>query len=73
MTRLSFHKDLYAGTSVDEAVKLFAPYASFKLSAEPTAWVVEVSAQDASHEPVIARELANHALGLTIRSRGGVR
>ncbi len=69
MTTLKFHRELYAGPSVDEAVKLYARFATFDLKEEPTHWVVQLTANDADKERRIAGELSNYALGLTIRSR----
>ena len=69
MTRLAFHKSLYAGTAVDEAVKTFRPHGSFALSETEGAWVVEITVPDARKELRVARELGNFALGLTSQSR----
>lgn len=69
MTKLSFHKSLYAGTAVDEAVKVFSAHATFELTEAPEAWVVQVSHADAAREQRICRELSNFALGLTVQSR----
>jgi hypothetical protein len=69
VTRLSFHKSLYAGTAVDEAVKVFAAHARFELTETPDAWVVQVSHDDAARERRVGLELSNYALGLTVQSR----
>ncbi|MDP1823174.1 MAG: HxsD-like protein [Archangium sp.] len=69
MTRLAFHKSLYAGTAVDEAVKTFAPHATFELSETESAWVVQLSAAEPRKELRVARELGNFALGLTVQNR----
>lgn len=69
MTRLAFHKSLYAGTAVDEAVKTFAPHATFQLTETEAAWVVEFSVADSRKELRVARELGNFALGLTVQNR----
>jgi hypothetical protein len=66
VTRLPFDKSLYAGTAVDEAVKVFGAHATFRLQEEPQAWVVEVSHADAALERRIANELGNYALGLGV-------
>ena len=71
MTELRLHRDLYAGTAVDSAVKTYARFAAFELLEEPTHWVVRVTAKSPERETQIVRELANHALGTTIRERGG--
>lgn len=69
MTRLAFHKSLYAGTAVDEAVKTFGTHATFELSETESAWVVQVASADARKELRVARELSNFALGLTVQNR----
>lgn len=68
MTELRFHRELYLGTAIDEAMKVFAAYAQFEQAEEPKHWIVRVTAPDAAREKRIARELANYALGLTIKS-----
>ncbi len=71
MTTLAFPKELYRGTAVDEAAKVFGPFATLALREEPAAWVVEVSAPDAARERQVAGELGNYALGVTVK--GGAR
>lgn len=70
---LRFHEDLYDGFAIDEAAKVYAPYASIDLAREPGVWVVRLEkkpgAGDAG-EGVIAAELMNYALGKTIERRG---
>ena len=75
MIAIHFHHELYSGFAVDEAVKVYAPFAAAELSREPTAYVVRLSASDEAvsqgmDEETIAAELANYALGKTIE-RGG--
>ena len=72
MIALRFHREVYSGPCVDEAVKLFAAHARFELREEATHWVVELSDGngDAARERTIAGELGNYALGLTIQKRG---
>ncbi len=70
MTTLRFHRSIYAGTAVDEAVKGFATFAEFELVEEPEHWVVKLTASDAARERRIAGELGNWALGLSVQ-RGG--
>jgi hypothetical protein len=65
---LRFHRELYRGESVDEALKVFASYAELTRAEEPKHWIVRVSASDPAREKRIARELGNYALGLTIKS-----
>ena len=69
MTKLAFNKALYAGKAVDEAVKVFAPHATFELSETEAAWVVQLASPDPRKELRVAREVGNYALGLTVQSR----
>jgi hypothetical protein len=69
VTVLKFDRSLYAGPSVDEAVKVFAGFAEFTLAEETAAWIVNVTAVTPVRERMVARELSNCALGLTIRGR----
>lgn len=69
-TEVRFHREVYRGTAVDEAVKRFAPHARFELREEPAYWVVTVTAKSAARERQVAGELGNWALGLTVRAGG---
>ena len=69
MIELRFHRDVYAGTAVDEAVKPFASFAAFELREEPHHWIVKLTSADAARERRVAGELGNYALGLTVRNR----
>ncbi|MEI8259299.1 MAG: HxsD-like protein [Deltaproteobacteria bacterium] len=70
MTELRLHRELYAGTAVDAAVKMYSRFAAFELLEEASHWVVRVTAKSPARETQVARELANYALGTTIRERG---
>lgn len=70
MSELRFHRDLYDGPAVDEAAKVYEPYAALSLVEEPSYWLVRVEGDEAE---LVSRELANYALGLTIERRGGAR
>ena len=70
MTELRFHRTLYRGTSVDEAIKVYASYATLEQLEEGDHWVVRVSSTSPARERRIARELANYALGLTVAAHG---
>ncbi|HXU06377.1 MAG TPA: HxsD-like protein [Polyangia bacterium] len=72
MTELRFHRDVYAGTVVDEAVKRFGAFATFALREEPQHWVVQLTAPTPEREARVAGELGNYALGTTIK-HGGAR
>ena len=67
MIELRFHRDLYAGVAVDEAVKTYARFAQFELEEAPGEWVVRLTARTPDRERKVARELGNMALGLTVR------
>ncbi len=80
MTLLRFHRTVYSGKALDEAVKRFAAFAAFELSEEPDHWVVQltglgpptqvgVGRDDAARERQVAGELGNYALGLTVQKR----
>jgi hypothetical protein len=69
MTELKFHKSVYSGKAVDEAVKRFHAFAEFSLREEPEHWVVALSVADQTRERRVAGELGNFALGLTVQKR----
>jgi hypothetical protein len=66
---LRFHRTLYRGESVDAAIRTFERYGRLERREEPDYWVVAIAAKSARRERRIADELANFALGLTIRER----
>jgi hypothetical protein len=70
VTDLRLHKALYPGETVDQAVKVYASYATFELEEEPLHWRVRVTASAPERERRIAGELGNYALGLTVKARG---
>lgn len=67
MKALCFHRELYPGEAVDAAIKTFEPWAQVTREASPTHWVVRITARSAAAERRVAGELANFALGLTVR------
>jgi hypothetical protein len=67
---LRFHRQIYAGEAVDEAVKRFAAFARFELGEEPDHWVVKLDATGRHPVERIAGELCNYALGATVKRRG---
>lgn len=69
MRELRFHRELYRGECVDEAMKLYARFAKITPSEEATHWVVRVEASSPERERKIGDEMANYALGLTIQRR----
>ena len=67
MIELRFHHELYDGFAVDEAAKVYGPYAAMELIREPEGYVVRLTATAADlDERTIAAELGNYALGLTV-------
>lgn len=69
MRELRFHRELYRGESVDEAIKVYARFAKITPFEEDDYWRVQIEAGSPGREIQIANELANYALGLTIRNR----
>ncbi|MCA9688874.1 MAG: HxsD-like protein [Nannocystaceae bacterium] len=67
---LRFHRDIYAGEAVDEAVKLFSGFADFELREQDDAWIVSLTAKNPAQQTRLCGEFSNFALGLTIQ-RGG--
>ena len=51
MTELRFHREIYVGEAIDEAVKVFAAHASFDLAEEDDHWVVRFEAKKSALEP----------------------
>jgi hypothetical protein len=64
-----FHRDLYPGAVLDEALRVYEPFATIERSEEPSHWVVRLKADKEAREGRIAGELANYALGLTVQKR----
>ncbi len=69
MTELRLHRELYDGAAVDSAMKVYAPHATFERSEQPSHWVVQITSRSVERERRIAGELANYALGLTVKGR----
>jgi len=69
MTELRLHRDLYLGPSVDEAVKVYQRFGTFEMVEEPAHWTVKITCKTEVRERQISRELANYALGLTVREK----
>jgi hypothetical protein len=71
MIELRFHHEIYDGFAVDEAAKVYGAYASMDLVREAEGYVVRLRASAEAtaagiDERVLAAELANYALGLTV-------
>ena len=69
MREVRFHRALYRGESVDEAMKVYARFAKLTPVEEDDHWVVRVEGSSEAGERRIADEMANYALGLTIQRR----
>ena len=69
MIELKLHRKIYEGTAIDQAIKLYAKYATFEQREEPDYWVVGVTSTTPAREQRVAGEVANSALGLTISAR----
>ena len=69
MREIRFHRELYQGEYVDEAIKVYDRYAKIGRAEEASHWVVTVEAGSPARERKIADELANYALGISIQKR----
>jgi hypothetical protein len=67
MKELCFHRELYSGEAVDAAIETLTPWARLTREPTPTHWVVRITARSPAAERRVAGELANFALGLTVR------
>ncbi len=69
MRTLRFPKTLYPGEHVDEALKTFDRFGTITRDEDDAAWVVRVEASSRAKARRLAGEIANFALGLTVRNR----
>jgi len=69
MTEFRLHRELYEASSLQTALELYKPYATLELSEEPAHFLVKVTGKSPGRELRLGRELANYALGLTIKGR----
>ncbi len=69
MRTLRFPKTLYPGEHVDEALKTFDRFGTITRAEDETAWVVQIEASSRAKARRLAGEIANFALGLTVRNR----
>jgi hypothetical protein len=72
VSELRFHRQLYSGEAVDQAVKAFAGHATFDLQETDEHWVVRLTPHDPALQRRLEGELGNYALGLTVQ-RGGAK
>ena len=70
MTDVRLHRDLYAAAAVAAAMATYDRFAALERLDDATHWVVRVTAKSPARELQIARELANFALGMSVRERG---
>jgi hypothetical protein len=73
MFELRLHRELYDSTALEAAQQIYAPYAEIELGDDGAHRVVRVRASSPERERRVAGELGNHALGMTVRGRGGER
>ena len=67
MIEIRFHEELYGAAAIDEAAKIYEPYASITVARGPSGVTVTVQEKEGGAEAaLIAAELANYALGRTI-------
>ncbi len=69
MREVRFHRELYRGELVDQAIRVYERFATIERREEPSHWVVVVSGSSPERARRVADELANYALGLTIQQR----
>lgn len=67
---LKFHRELYAGEAVDEAVQRYRKHIEVEMHELPDVWHLRLRSIKPGLTRRVAHELANYALGLTIQ-RGG--
>jgi hypothetical protein len=70
MREVRLHRELYRADSVDEATRIFERYARLERADDDAYFVVQIAHGQGARERRIADELANFALGLTIKRRG---
>ncbi|MEZ4220099.1 MAG: HxsD-like protein [Polyangiaceae bacterium] len=68
MILVALKKELYGEAAVSAAVDVFREHADLARRDSDSEWRIEVTASQ--DERLIADELANYALGLTIEGRG---
>lgn len=69
MRELRFHRELYRGEHVDEAIKIYDRFATIGRAEDDAYWIVTIDGASPERERRVADELANYALGLTIQQR----
>jgi hypothetical protein len=70
VTELRLHRKLHAEAAIDQALAVYASYATLERAASGDHCVVRVSSTSPARERRVARELANYALGVTAAAHG---
>lgn len=73
MKELRFHRGLYSEAAIAEAIGVFEGYASLVRTDGADHVVVQVSGASPARETRVAGELANFALGVSVRDQGAAR
>lgn len=73
MISLRLHGSIYSEASVKAAVEAFAEHATVEMSRDAAYWVVTVENEDPDRARLVADELGNMALGLSIDAGAGAR
>jgi hypothetical protein len=73
MITLRLHGNIYSEASVEAAVAAFTEYATVEMSRDAAYWVVRVENEDPDRARLVAHELGNMALGLSIDAGAGAR
>jgi hypothetical protein len=66
---LKLHDQLYSVRSVEEAAHVYSGHAQVAVQPAPPYFEVSVSSDSPEAEGVVAGELANYALALTVEAR----
>ncbi len=70
MRRLRLHQELYSAPAIEEASAVFSRHATIERSEEKPYFELEIAVSSAEvDEEVLAGELANYALALTVEEK----
>lgn len=69
MIELTFSEAIYSGEALDVALRTFAEFGEFQRSQRDGYFVVQCSPKGEHSTELVADELANYALGVTIEAR----
>jgi hypothetical protein len=67
---LRLHRSIYRRDAVDEAAEVYRPHAMLEIVEEPDYWTLRIAGISPERERRVAGELANYALGSTVRGQG---